>query len=51
MDLIQTIAEHNGHPLWRERVQFFKDFRMKKWFSMRRSTIDQFVQQEWFGAG
>ena len=51
MDLVATIAEHNAHPQWRERVQFLKDFLMKKWFSMRRSTIDQIVQQEWFGAG
>ena len=29
----------------------FRDFQMKRWFSMRRSTIDQIVQQEWFGAG
>ena len=25
-DLVETIAEHNGHdPQWRERVQFLKD--------------------------
>ena len=51
MDLVQTVAEHNGHPLWRERVQFLRNFQLKKWFSMSRRTIDQVVQQEWFGAG
>ena len=50
MDLVATIAERNGHPQWGERVQqFLKDFRMKRWFFCRRSTIDQIVQQEWFG--
>ena len=51
MDLVATIAERNGHPQWEERVQFLKDFRMKRWFFCRRSTIDQIVQQEWIGAG
>ena len=51
MDLVGTIAEHNGHPQWRERVQFLRNFQLKKWFSMSRRTIDQVVQQEWFGAG
>ena len=51
MDLVVTIAERNGHPQWEERVQFLKDFRLKRWFFCRRSTIDQIVQQEWFGAG
>ena len=52
MDLVEIIAEHSGHlSQWRELVQFLKDFQMKKWFSIRRSTIDQIVQQEWFGAG
>ena len=44
MDLIATIAD----PQWRERVQFLRDFQMKRWFSMRRSSIDQIVWQ--FGA-
>ena len=52
MGLIAAIAERNGHPLWEEQeVQFLKDFLMKRWFFCRRSTIDQIVQQEWFGAG
>ena len=51
MDLVATIAECNGHPQWEERVQFLRDFGMKRWFFCRRSTIDQIVQQEWIGAG
>ena len=51
LDLVETIAEHNGHPQWREQVQFLKNFCRQKWFSISRSTIDQVVQQEWFGAG
>ena len=51
MDLVATIAERNGHPdQWEERVQFLKDFQMKRWFFCRRSTIDHIVQQEWIGA-
>ena len=46
MDLMATVAEHNGQPQWREQVQFLRDFQMQKWFSMRGSTIDQIVQQE-----
>ena len=48
MDLVSTVAEHNGGPHWRERVE---NFRRQKYFSMSRRTIDQIVQQEWFGAG
>ena len=51
MDLAETIAEHNGHPQQRERVQFLRNFQLKKWFSMTRRTIDRVVQQEWIGAG
>ena len=51
MNLVATIAECNGHPQWEERVQFLIDFRMKRWFFCRRSTIDQIVQQEWIVAG
>ena len=51
MDLVATIAERNGHPQWEERVQFLKDFRIKRWFYCRRSTIAQIVQQEWIVAG
>ena len=51
MELVNTIAEHNGGPHWRERVDFLKNFRRQKYFSMSRRTIDQVVQQEWFGAG
>ena len=51
MDLVATIAERNGHPQWEERVQFLKDFRMKRWFYCKRSTIAQIVQQEWIEPG
>ena len=51
MELVNTIAEHNGGPHWRERVDFLKNFRRQKYFSICRRTIDQIVQQEWFGAG
>ena len=51
MDFVAAVAECNGHPQWEEQVQFFRDFRMKMWFFCRRSTIDQIVQQGWFGAG
>ena len=51
MDLVITVAERNGHPQWEERVQFLKDFRMKRWFYCRRSTIAQIVQQEWIEPG
>ena len=51
IDLVATIAERNGHPQWEERVQFLKDFRMKRWFYCRRSTIAQIVQQEWIEPG
>ena len=32
-------------------VDFIRNFRKQKYFSISRRTIDQIVQQEWFGAG
>ena len=51
MRLVETVAEHNGGPDWRERVDFLKNFQKHNFYSMSRSTIDQIVQQEWIGAG
>ena len=51
MNLVQSIAESNGHPDWEARVEFLRSFRRGKFLSISRSTIEQIVQQEWIGAG
>ena len=51
MNLVQSIAQSNGHPDWEAQVEFLRLFRRGKFLSISRSTIEQIVQQEWIGAG
>ena len=47
MNLVESIAERNGHPNWEARVEFLRLFRRGKFLSISRNTIEQIVQQEW----
>ena len=47
MNLVESVAERNGHPNWEARVEFLRLFRRGKFLSISRNTIEQIVQQEW----